>query len=335
MDQTGLALLSPAGGSTLYSYYVDIDGAVLENQWENELWLTSGHNISNTHVVTNDVASNSPLTAISYTMNSTTVRQLFFFDGIGLVTTVNTTSGSNWSEPYHVLPNATSLPNTLALAAIADTQDIGLNGIRLYYGKRGTHFDVFAADLSGSTSGVIQELGVDFLEQTGLPFWHTMTLFPQSDPSTGVACVLVNTTNHVYMRNLSTSVLQQWQRDYTNPDMASWQSRATTPPNEGIVKGADIAATTDSVSTDYIFYQNINNQTVRALYYGENITDFVSDLDLLNVASLGYKLSATWSLGSSLGAVALTQNSTNPTELLYALITRNGQAEGGTSYTGP
>jgi len=72
MDQTGLALLSPAGGSTLYSYYVDIDGAVLENQWENGLWLTSGHNISNTYLVTSDVATNSPLAAISYTMNSTT-----------------------------------------------------------------------------------------------------------------------------------------------------------------------------------------------------------------------------------------------------------------------
>ncbi|KAK1021209.1 hypothetical protein LTS16_026669, partial [Friedmanniomyces endolithicus] len=129
MDQTGLALLSPAGGSTLYSYYLDIDGAVLENQWENGLWLTSGHNISNTYVVTSDVAANSPLAAISYTMNSTTFRQLFFFDGNGLVTTVNTSGGSNWSEPYNVLPNATSLPNTLALAAIADTQSTGLNGI--------------------------------------------------------------------------------------------------------------------------------------------------------------------------------------------------------------
>ncbi|KAK1044233.1 hypothetical protein LTR74_018322 [Friedmanniomyces endolithicus] len=320
MDQTGLALLSPAGGSTLYSYYVDIDGAVLENQWENGLWLTSGHNISKTSVVTSDVAHNSPLAAISYTMNSTTFRQLFFFDGNGLVTTVTTTGGSDWSEPYNVLPNATSLPNTLALAAIADTQGIGLNGIRLYY---------------GSTSGVIQELGVDFLEQSGNPLWHTFTSFHQSDPSAGVACVLENTTNHVYMRNLSTSTLQQWQWDYTKPDIATWQSRATTPSNEGVVSGADIAATTDGVSTDYIFYQNTKNQTVRALYYGENITDFVADLDLLNVASLGYKLSATRSSGSSLGAVALTQNSTNPTELLYALITRNGQAEGGTSYTGP
>ena len=48
---------------------------------------------------------------------------------------MNTTSGSVWSEPYNVLPNATSVPNTMALAAIADTQNASLNGIRLYYGK--------------------------------------------------------------------------------------------------------------------------------------------------------------------------------------------------------
>ncbi|KAK0773313.1 hypothetical protein LTR91_022554 [Friedmanniomyces endolithicus] len=335
MDQTGLALLSPAGGSTLYSYYLDIDGAVLENQWENGLWLTSGHNISNTYVVTSDVAANSPLAAISYTMNSTTFRQLFFFDGNGLVTTVNTSGGSNWSEPYNVLPNATSLPNTLALAAIADTQSTGLNGIRLYYGEDPLQFEVYVADIAGSTNGVIQELGVEFLERTDNPLWHTLTAFAYSDPDTGVACVLEKSTNHVYMRNSSTSALQQWQWDYTNPDTTIWQLKATTPWNESIAKGADIAATTDGISTDYIFYQNTNNQTVRALYYGQNITDFVSDLDSLNVASLGYSLSAVWSTGSNRGAVALTQNRTAPTEMIYALITRNGQAEGGTSYTGP
>ncbi|TKA68351.1 hypothetical protein B0A55_13041 [Friedmanniomyces simplex] len=299
---------------------MDVDGAVLENQWENGLWLTSGHNISNTYVVTSDVAENSPLAAISYTLNSTTFRQLFFFDRNGLVTTVNTSGGSNWSKPYSVLPNATSLPNTLALAAVADTQSTGLNGIRLYY---------------GSTIGVIQELGVQFLEPPENPIWRTFTAFFDSDPDTGVACVLKNGSNHVYMRNSSTSALQQWQWDYANPDTAMWQLGATTPRNESIARGAHIAVTTDGISTDYIFYQNANKQTVRALYYGQNISDFVSDLDSLNTASLGYRLSATWSTGSSRGAVALTQNSTAPTEMIYALITRNGQAEGGTSYTGP
>ena len=72
MDKSGLALTSPDGGLTLYSYYVDIDGSILENKWENGLWLTSGHNVSNTYVVTSDAVENSPLAAISYTLNSTT-----------------------------------------------------------------------------------------------------------------------------------------------------------------------------------------------------------------------------------------------------------------------
>ena len=145
------------------------------------------------------------------------------------MTTVNTSGGSNWSEPYNVLPNATSLPNTLALAAIADTQSTGLNGIRLYYGEDPLQFEVYVADIAGSTNGVIQELGVEFLERTDNPLWHTLTAFSYSDPDTGVACVLEKSTNHVYMRNSSTSALQQWQWDYTNPDTTIWQLSMRNP----------------------------------------------------------------------------------------------------------
>ncbi|KAK1037028.1 hypothetical protein LTR12_018427, partial [Friedmanniomyces endolithicus] len=160
-----------------------------------------------------------------------------------------------------MLPNATSLPNTLALAIVADTQSTGLNSIRLYYGKEPLLYKVHAADLPGSTIGVIQELGVQFLEPPENPIWRTFTAFFDSDPDTGVACVLKNGSNHVYMRNSSTSALQQWQWDYANPDTAMWQPGATTPRNESIARGADIAVTTDGISTDYIFYQNSNRQT--------------------------------------------------------------------------
>lgn len=141
-----------------------------------------------------------------------------------MVTTVNTTAGSNWSQPYNVLPNATSQPNTLALAAIADTQTTGLDGIRLYYGEEPLQFEAHPTDSPGSTDGVIQELGVQFFEQSANPVWHTFALFPDSDPKTGVACVLKNGTNHVYMRNSSTSALQQWQWDYAQHDTAVWQT---------------------------------------------------------------------------------------------------------------
>ncbi|KAK5107338.1 hypothetical protein LTR62_001354 [Meristemomyces frigidus] len=320
MDKTGLALMSPDGGLTLYSYFMDINGDVLENKWENGLWLTSGRNISETYVVTSDAAEDSPLSAISYTMNSTTYRQLFYFNSNGLVTAINTTSGSNWSEPYTVLPNATSLPNTRALAAVADTQDASLNGVRLYY---------------GSSSGVIQELGIQFTMTLPNPIWRTFASFSNSDPSTGVACVLKNGTNHVYLRNMSTGAVQQWQWDYTDPNTAAWQIGASTPPNEDIEQGADITATTDGISTDYIFYQDTNQHTVRALYYGQNISDFVTDLVSLNRAPLGYSVAATWSVGLSEGAAVLTQNSSAPTEMLNSLITREGQDGSATIYTGP
>lgn len=64
--------MSPDQGVTLYSYYMDIDGDVLEVQWEDGLWLTSGYNVSQAYVVTGDVAANSPLAAVAYTLNFTT-----------------------------------------------------------------------------------------------------------------------------------------------------------------------------------------------------------------------------------------------------------------------
>jgi hypothetical protein len=53
--------------------------------------------------------------------------------------------------------------------------------------------------------------------------WTLWAEFGESDPYSGVATVLADTENHVYLVDSSTGSLQQWTWDYTNNDDTSWQ----------------------------------------------------------------------------------------------------------------
>ena len=89
-----------------------------------------------------------------------------------------------------------------------------------------------------------------------------------------------------------------------------------------VTTGSDIAAAYDGVSTDHIFYRDYSNQLIRALYYGQEITDF---LEIATVAD-GTKLSAMYdSSNSNNGATVFYQPSNNKKSVEYLTINRSGQ----------
>ena len=165
---------------------------------------------------------------------------------------------------------------------------------------------------------MIREVGRDFGDDPAWYMWHT---FPGSDVKIGVATVVADTVNHLYLVHTSSNILQQWTWDYAfNDDGASWQKGVRAETN--ITAGSDIAAAYDGVSTDHIFYQDTDNQVIRALYYGSGITDFQE----IAQATDNSKLSATYDTSSSNnGATIFYQPSNNTKAVEYQTTNRSGQ----------
>lgn len=88
-----------------------------------------------------------------------------------------------------------------------------------------------------------------------------------------------------------------------------------------IAGDSDIAAAYDGISTDYIFYESSDNNLVRALYYGQSI----SNVQSLATLATGSKLSAAFDdSGASDGATVFFQAEGNTTEIQYQTIDRSG-----------
>ncbi|KAK4501794.1 hypothetical protein PRZ48_007603 [Zasmidium cellare] len=316
-DKTGMAMLSPAGQSSTFSYYVDSSGAIIEVEYPNGNWNQNQNSPPKTTNITSiGGSSNTPIAAIAYTLQGDThYRQIFYFDNNGVVSTANTTGNGNWSTPYQPVTDQSSLPSTMSLAACADTTSNALNGIRVYF---------------GSSNNLIQEIGMDFSESSGDPIWHVWANFPGSDASAGVGCAIINDHNHMYLRNSSTSRLQQWTWDYVN--VSTWMIGANSSADNGVAEGGSIAVTTDGQNTDYIFYQDTAKQTVLAEYTGSgaSIADPMTSVKSISATPVGYSLATTWANG----AVVMCQNSTMAGDLLYSTVSRNGDAQSYTTQTG-
>ena len=80
--------------------------------------------------------------------------------------------------------------------------------------------------LGSSTLGIIREVGTDF---NGDSTWNMWATFAGSDANSGVATVVSNTLNHLYLVHESSRILQQWTWDYAyNDDGASWEKGNST-----------------------------------------------------------------------------------------------------------
>lgn len=231
---------------------------------------------------------------------------------------MNTTAGGSWSAPYEPITSQSSQPRTKSLCACAATNPNGLYGIRVYF---------------GSSNGGIQEIGMDFPSSGALPAWKVWMHFDGSDPAAGVSCNIINgNQNRLYLRNSTTTRLQQWTWDYVSE--TRWTIGANSTVANGVLRGGTIATTTDGQNTDYVFYQNSAGRTVHALYTKPDTKINLQGTNLPSIeeAPSGYAMAAAWS--DNKGAVVMNQNSTSPTQLLFAQVTRNGQVTASETETG-
>lgn len=177
-------------------------------------------------------------------------------------------------------------------------------------------------------------MGLDFDEN----IWNLWQTFPGSDPYSGVATILADGWNHAYLVNSSTGALQQWTWDYGNHEDATWAPGKKThilnlrasladlyvgAKSTSYVAGqSDIAVAYDGISTDHIFYEGPDNKLVRALYYGDSI----SNLKNLDTLASGSKLSASFndSAGANSGTTVFFQDASDPKEIQYETVDRSG-----------
>lgn len=133
---TGLATLKTSDG-TVYQYFQNADRSIVENSYSGGSWsLDAGSENSNDNLVTRTAGAGSPFAAVSYTYNGDEHRQIFFITSTGELHTMNRTDSRSWGESTMITGDAAS-SGSIGLTACAS--DIGLDGIRVYYGKSGPH----------------------------------------------------------------------------------------------------------------------------------------------------------------------------------------------------
>ena len=148
-------------------------------------------------------------------------RQVFYLDASGRIMSSNTTGINNWPTPYNILPSDSAMPGTKALAVCANTDNSGLNGLRVYFGMSTWQIcSVYTLTrLASSQNGYIQEVGMNFNSDP----WTLWAGFAGSDVYSGVASSLWGNLNHLYLVNSTTGALVQWTWDYTVNFNTSWQ----------------------------------------------------------------------------------------------------------------
>lgn len=68
-SKSGLAVLKPQGSTTLYQYFQDSQGRIVENQYSNGQWSIQGDSVPSNAVIGTDAQSASPIAATSWTSN--------------------------------------------------------------------------------------------------------------------------------------------------------------------------------------------------------------------------------------------------------------------------
>ena len=210
MSKTGLATtLSGDGSGMLLSYFQAPDGRIIENTVTGTDWSLADHSQINNSVVTNQAEYGSPIAAISYPLNGTTWRQVFFVSSSGEIMTTKTskttgTTATGWSNPTPITTDVAAA-TSVGLAACWSTKI--MNGIRVYY---------------ASQLGYIREVALTF----GYNTWSDGEYFVDSDSASGVACATYNDNQdqfiNVYMRNSTTNSVQQSWYNYASGD--GWDS---------------------------------------------------------------------------------------------------------------
>ena len=128
---TGLA--TAVSGNTLYQYFQNPNGDILENSYVHGAWTLDDNSDNSDALVTRGAGAGSPIAATSYSFQGENYRQVFYITSTGVVTTINRTESRSWGSSTVITGDAAS-SGSIALAACSSS--VGVDGIRVYYGKR-------------------------------------------------------------------------------------------------------------------------------------------------------------------------------------------------------
>lgn len=123
--------------NTVYQYFQNADGSIVENSYKGGGWsLSAGDENSDDVLVTNGAGSSSPFAAVAYTYKGDQYRQVFYVTSTGELHTINRTDSRSWGSSTMITHDAAS-SGGIGLAACAS--EVGLDGIRVYYGQSHEH----------------------------------------------------------------------------------------------------------------------------------------------------------------------------------------------------
>ncbi|KAK5164426.1 hypothetical protein LTR04_001882 [Oleoguttula sp. CCFEE 6159] len=288
-NQTGIASAMLADGSnTLLTYFQSsANNDILEKTY-NGTWSAGPWETGYASVVVTDAGARTPIAAISYPDRGRVFRQVFYTDTNGNLKQTNKSSTDTaWSNSSILtsIQVGTGDWSTAGIAACwlshgmgatyktsnGSTQTYG--GIRLYY---------------GAVDGLIHELGWAFDTAHSWDKWY---VFNGSDANAGVGCAIHDAIVNVYMRNTTTSALQQWWFDYDHPE-ENWN---IGPSYQGISTTSSIAASNDNSSVELVYFQ-APDLSIRSLSnaISGNTSTFTTPAGKHGLMPNGYRLSTTW-----------------------------------------
>lgn len=90
---------------------------------------------------------------------------------------------------------------------------------------------------------------------------------------------MVDNTNHLYLRNKTTSLLPQWNWDYG--DVSKDLNVGPRSVGALVTYGGFIATTMDTKSTDYLFFQSDGGTVANGLSVGESMSNFTAGVSNL------------------------------------------------------
>lgn len=255
---TGIAVAkSPGPSEEIYVYFHDRAGNVWERTYLNSTLGVSGDRASYQSLVTDAIPLDSPLAAVSFLEYGQPMRQIFFVNSEGMVSTMSTSSDPSltpaaWSTPSVISENPAMAGSRTGLAACSDR--ISLNRTMVFY---------------GSPDGGVEELTWHF-DNPKLN-WINSSYFDWADAASGIACV-VNVQQHldrssvnIYMRHEQHGALQQVFRPLVaDGTQSSWRFGSG---NLKMEKTSSLAACSDRSGRQFIFHQ-LNNGSIQRVEVG-------------------------------------------------------------------
>ncbi|TKX26286.1 hypothetical protein C1H76_1247 [Elsinoe australis] len=205
IDRTGIATTARADGQGMLMYYQSSNGSVIETFFPNDALSSSSDTYrpsQSTILPISDIATGSPMSAISYTTNSTLYRQLFYArTDLRIMQTHTTNTTTSWSTPSQVSPQAPdqylfSGSSGLCAVPFSFTSNGAFVGARVYYSQK---------------SNWVQELFWDQARHGIDDVWTQGQNFLGAAAQSGTACGVTygngDAYTNVWYRNQSTGAV--------------------------------------------------------------------------------------------------------------------------------